>query len=73
MGMTSRSDIPDRAAIAAWVEASCRAQGVEVRIGDRRVVAQVAVLLGNGVGDPNGKRSADGAPTPDRGEVRHAS
>lgn len=64
---------PSSAEVAAWVEASCTAQGVPVRIGDRRVVGRVVALLGGGVGDPAGKRSADGSPTPPTRKARRAS
>lgn len=39
----------DREAIAAWVAASCAAQGVPVRITDPGVVAKVTVLLRGGL------------------------
>lgn len=32
--------------VAAWVEASCAAQGVPVKVSDPHVVARVGVLLG---------------------------
>lgn len=35
-----------------WVEASCRASGVPVRVADARVVRDVAVLLTGAVGVP---------------------
>lgn len=37
-------------ALAAWVEASCEAQGVPVKVTDAGAVDRVVVLLGGGVG-----------------------
>lgn len=40
----------DRQRLAAWVEASCAAQGVPVRVTDPGVIARVGVLLGGAPG-----------------------
>lgn len=42
---------PDPAEIAALVEASCRAQGIPVRVEDPATLEEVALLL-NRSGDP---------------------
>jgi hypothetical protein len=34
--------------VLVWVEASCAAQGVPLRVSDRRVLGEVAELLGLG-------------------------
>lgn len=53
--------------VRAWLEASCTAQGVPVVVEDVVALRRVSALLGGGTaGDPGGKRSAPGAPTPDR-------
>jgi hypothetical protein len=44
----------DEAALAAWVEASCAAQGVPVKVTDPTVVRRVGVLLG---AEPEGVRA----------------
>jgi hypothetical protein len=36
----------DQRVLAAWVEASCAAQGVPVRVTDPGVLARVGVLMG---------------------------
>jgi hypothetical protein len=41
------ADAERRAEVAAWVEASCAAQGVPVRVSDRRVLGEIAELLGH--------------------------
>ena len=47
--------------LRAWVEASCSAQGVPVKVTDPMVVARVGVLLtGKGPGRPQAKRGGDG-------------
>lgn len=43
--------------VAGWVEASCAAQGVEVKIDDLAVLRRIGVLLGadeGGAGAPSG-------------------
>jgi len=40
----------DRAAVAAWVEASCAEQGIDARLADPLVVADVCSLLAGDVG-----------------------
>lgn len=50
----------DRDVVAAWVEASCRAQGVAVKISDPLVLGRVGVLLGMRADGPR----AHGAPAP---------
>ena len=47
--------------LRAWVEASCSAQGVPVKVTDPMVVARVGVLLtGKGSAPPQAKRGGDG-------------
>jgi len=48
----------DREALAAWLEASCLAQGVPVVVTDAGVVAQLGVLL-SGRGAAGAPRSGD--------------
>lgn len=57
--------------LAAWVEASCAAQGVPVKVTDPTVRRRVGVLLGaseaprggaRGAGDHEAPRAASGAP-----------
>ena len=43
MGMTSRLSDDE---VRAWVERTCQAQGVPVKVTDRAVIATVVVLLG---------------------------
>lgn len=38
-------DVERRAEVAAWVEASCEAQGLPARVSDRRVLGEIAELL----------------------------
>ncbi|MHB1166467.1 MAG: hypothetical protein ACYC90_14130 [Candidatus Nanopelagicales bacterium] len=44
--------------LAAWVEASCAAQGVPARVTDVHVVREVAVLLGGPVRAGSGSAGA---------------
>jgi len=37
-----------RKSVAEWVEHSCRAQGIPVKVTDSAVLGQVAVMLGAG-------------------------
>lgn len=63
-GHRGRAEKPDLAALAQqWAEASCAAQGVEVKIADVAVLLKVASLLG---GSP-------GAQTRQTGETRVGS
>lgn len=48
-------------ALAAWVEASCSAQGVPVKVADAAVVGRVVVLLDGGPPAKRAKPAADGA------------
>jgi hypothetical protein len=41
---------PDPDVVGRWVEESCRAQGVEVKVTDPKTIEQVAVLLREGPG-----------------------
>jgi len=43
--------------VREWVEASCRAQGLPVKVSDTAVVKRVGVLLG-GAPDPQGRSDA---------------
>lgn len=43
----------DRAALTAWVHASCARQGVPVKITNPVVVANIATLLISGSGKPH--------------------
>lgn len=49
--------------LAAWVEASCAAQGVPARITDAHVVREVAVLLGGPVRAGSGRTAQADART----------
>lgn len=58
------SDLPADQ-LAAWVEASCAAQGVPTQVTDSVVVRRVVVLMGGGAG-PSASASAErGARTAD--------
>ena len=60
-----------RAAARAWVEASCAAQGMPVRVADPTILAQVAGLLGAAPG-PGGvapRRSVPESGAPDGGDA----
>lgn len=50
---------PDR--LAAWVRASCEAQGIKVRVSDPSTVRQVVALLG-GPGDGRGDQRLGAVP-----------
>ena len=51
----------DRVAVAAWVAASCQAQGVPVAVSDPEVVRRVVTLLGGPVG--GGRAQGAAAPS----------
>jgi len=44
------ADVERRREVLAWVEASCAAQGIPLRVSDRRVLGKVAELLGHARG-----------------------
>ena len=46
--------------IAAWVQASCQAQGVPEKVTDLAALREIGVLLGAGMG----RTRAHGAPAP---------
>lgn len=52
---------PDPAAVAEWVERTCREQGVPVRVQDMHAAATVAALLTVGARGTGPQRSAGGA------------
>jgi len=58
VGDSRRGDGDGGFDVAGWVAASCRAQGVPVKVTDARVVARVAVLFGAIA--PAGSESPDG-------------
>lgn len=53
----------DREAVRAWLEASCKAQGVPVLVADAGVIARVGVLLTRGV-PRRGPRQGSGRGAP---------
>ena len=58
----------DRQKLAAWVEASCAAQGVPVRVTDPGVIARIGVLLGAAPGTDgrgSGRSTAAASEPPD--------
>jgi hypothetical protein len=58
----------DRQRLAAWVEASCAAQGVPVRVTDPGVIARIGVLLGAAPGTDgraSGRSTAVASESPD--------
>lgn len=58
----------DRQKLTAWVEASCAAQGVPVRVTDPGVIARIGVLLGAAPGTDgcgSGRSTAAGSEPPD--------
>jgi hypothetical protein len=58
---------PER--LAAWVEASCAAQGVPPRVTDPALLRRVVVLLGGEADGPRAQaRSASARPVADRSE-----
>lgn len=58
-GFTGLSGLPADDDLAAWVAASCVAQGVPVKVTDVTVVRRVGLLLGGSVGRPRAQaRSA---------------
>lgn len=49
--------------LAAWVKASCAAQGIPERVADPAVLAQVGTLLGGRQGEPpHGAQRRGGSP-----------
>jgi len=50
------------AVVEDWVVASCRDQGVPVKVTDTRAMDRVRTLLGGEPGDPDRGGSAGGAP-----------
>ncbi len=54
----------------AFVEASCRAQGIPVKVTDAKVVGEVAALIRAGTGRSVSR--ASGSPTAGPGPVRAA-
>ncbi len=58
----------DQGILAAWVEASCAAQGVPVRVTDPGVLARIGVLLGVAPGTDgraSGRSTAAASELPD--------
>ena len=47
-GVVDAERLEWRRSVAEWVEDSCRAQGVPVKVTDAAVLGQVAVMLGAG-------------------------
>ena len=52
------STVPVDDAVARWVAATCRAQGVLVKITDPTVLRQIGVLLGARTGKPRAHGAA---------------
>jgi hypothetical protein len=58
--------------LAAWVEASCAAQGLPARVTDGLVLRQVVVLLGGAAEGPRAlQRSASARPAAPRSKSPH--
>jgi hypothetical protein len=51
-------DVERRAEVAAWVRASCEAQGLPVHVSDSRVLGEIAELLLGGRGRVADERRA---------------
>lgn len=66
MGVNRR--MPDEE-FMAWLEASCRASGVEVAVTDPEVLSRVASLMGGRAGTDR----AQGAPAPSTDRARRAA
>lgn len=47
-GVVSAERLEWKRSVAEWVENSCRAQGIPVKVTDAAVLGQVAVMLGAG-------------------------
>lgn len=45
--------------VAAWVEASCAAQGVPAHVSDQTVLAAVVALIGGAAGGPAARQRED--------------